>query len=109
LVDAINAAGGLTDQADLFDVRLSRGDSSTVVPLYEILLEGDLSKNYHVQHGDVIHVAPNERRQAFVLSKVVQPQSLPVTNRPLSLTQALSTIGGMGRAARMAVGFCDTR
>ena len=95
LVDAINLAGGLDGEADLFDVRLTRGDVSTVVPLYEILFEGDLSKNYRMQHGDVIHVAPNERRQVFVLGEVVQPQSLPVTNRPLSLTQALATVGGI--------------
>lgn len=95
LLDAINLAGGLDGEADLFDVRLTRGDMSTVVPLYELLFEGDLSKNYRVQHGDVIHVAPNERRQVFVLGEVLQPQSLPVTNRPLSLTQALATVGGI--------------
>ena len=99
LVDAINLAGGLDGEADLFDVRLTRrgenSDISTVVPLYEILFEGDLSKNYRVQHGDVIHVAPNERRQVFVLGEVIEPQSLPVTNRPLSLTQALATVGGI--------------
>ena len=93
--NAINLAGGLDGDADLFDVRFTRGDDSTVVPLYEILFEGDLSKNYRVQHGDVIHVAPNERRQVFVLGEVVEPQSLPVTNRPLSLTQALATVGGI--------------
>ena len=95
LVDAINLAGGLDGKADLFDVRLTRGNDSTVVPLYEILFEGNLSKNHRVQHGDVIHVAPNERRQVFVLGEVVEPQSLPVTNRPLSLTQALATVGGI--------------
>ena len=95
LVDAINLAGGLDGDADLFDVRFTRGDDSMVVPLYEILFEGDLSKNHRVQHGDIIHVAPNESRQVFVLGEVVQPQSLPVTNRPLSLTQALATVGGI--------------
>lgn len=95
LVDAINLSGGLDGDADLFDVRLSRGDVSTLVPLYEILFEGDLSRNYRVQHGDVIHVAPNEQRQVFILGEVVQPQSLAVTNRPLSLTQALASVGGI--------------
>ena len=95
LVDAINLAGGLTGSADLFDVRLTRGEVSTTVPLYEILFEGQVAHNYRIRHGDVVHVAPNERRQVFVLGEVVQPQSLPVTNRPLSLTQALATVGGI--------------
>ena len=95
LVDAINLAGGLDGSADLFDVRLTRGDTSTTVPLYEILFEGQVAHNYRIRHGDVVHVAPNERRQVFVLGEVVQPQSLPVTNRPLSLTQALATVGGI--------------
>ena len=95
LVDAINLAGGLDGSADLFDVRLTRGDTSTTVPLYEILFEGQVAHNYRIRHGDVLHVAPNERRQVFVLGEVVKPQSLPVTNRPLSLTQALATVGGI--------------
>ena len=95
LIEAINLAGGLDGEADLFDVRLTRGETSLTVPLYEILFEGNLAQNYRVQHGDVIHVAPNERRQVFVLGEVRQPQSLPVTNRPLSLTQALATVGGI--------------
>ena len=98
LVDAINAAGGLTDQADLFDVRLSRNDETYVVPLYEILFEGDVSQNVVLQHGDVVHVAPNERRQAFIMGEVLKPQAIPLTNRPMSLTQALATVGGIQEA-----------
>jgi len=98
LVEAINLAGGLTDNADVFDVRLTRGEATTVTPLYNILYEGDLTANVRLQHGDVVHVAPNELRQVFVLGEVVQPQTLPMTNRPLSLTQALSNAGGIQEA-----------
>ena len=98
LVEAINLAGGLTDNADLFDVRLTRGESTAVTPLYDILYEGDMTANVRLQHGDVVHVAPNELRQVFVLGEVVKPQTLPMTNRPLSLTQALSNAGGIQEA-----------
>ena len=98
LIDAINAAGGLTDQADLFDIRLSRDDETYLVPLYEILFEGDITQNITLQHGDVVHVAPNERRQAFIMGEVLNPQSIPLTNRPMSLTQALATVGGIQEA-----------
>ena len=98
LVEAINLAGGLTDNADVFDVRLTRGEDTKITPLYNILYEGDLTANVRLQHGDVVHVAPNELRQVFVLGEVVQPQTLPMTNRPLSLTQALSNAGGIQEA-----------
>ena len=98
LLDAINRAGGLTDDADLFDVRLTRGDETHVTSLYDILFEGDVAKNVVLQHEDVVHVAPNERRQAFILGEVGQPQALPLTNRPLSLTQALAAVGGIQEA-----------
>ena len=98
LVEAINLAGGLTDNADVFDVRLTRDEETAVTPLYNILYEGDLTANVRLQHGDVVHVAPNELRQVFVLGEVVKPQTLPMTNRPLSLTQALSNAGGIQEA-----------
>ena len=43
LVEATNLAGGLTDNADVFDVRLTRGETTAVTPLYNILYEGDFS------------------------------------------------------------------
>lgn len=46
----------------------------------------------------MVHDAPNELRQVSVLGEVVQPQTLPMTNRPLSLTQALSNAGGIQKA-----------
>lgn len=98
IIDAINSAGGLSEDADLFDVRLTRGETTTVTPLYEMLFEGDATRNVVLQHGDVVHVAPNELRRAFVLGEVREPQSLALTNRPLSLTQALATVGGIQEA-----------
>lgn len=98
LIDAINLAGGLNDEADLFDVRLSRSNETRVVPLYELLFEGNLSHNVLLRNGDIIHVAPNEVRKAFVLGEVVRPQALDLSNRPMSLTQALAAVGGIQEA-----------
>ena len=95
LVEAISLAGGLTRDADIFDVRVTRKETSVVIPLYAILYEGEVSANINLQDGDVVNVAPNERRQVFVLGEVVTPQTLPMTDRPLSLTQALSAAGGI--------------
>lgn len=95
VVEAIGRAGGLRDDADMFDVTLSRGTDSFNVPLFDILYEGDVRGNALLQHGDVLHIAPNELRRVFVMGEVTRPSTLAMTNRRLSLTQALSDAGGI--------------
>ena len=96
LVDAINSAGGLTNNADLFDVRLTRGNNSYLTPLYDILFEGDVAKNVVLQHGDVVHVAPNERRQVFILGEVLKLE--PAVSPP----KVIFDFGSLGRGISMS-------
>ena len=98
VVEALGIAGGLLPDADLFDVTLSRGDESFNIPLYDVLYEGNLAGNALLQHGDVLHVAPNEIRRVFVMGEVQNPVTLPMTNRSLTLTQALGEAGGVQEA-----------
>jgi len=95
VVEAIGLAGGLSPEADLYDVSLSRGEETVNIPLYDILYEGNLSGNALLKNGDVLHVAPNELRRVFVMGEVVRPLTLPMTNRTMSLTQALGEAGGI--------------
>ena len=98
VVEALGIAGGLLPDADLYDVTLSRGDDSFNIPLYDVLYEGNLAGNALLQHGDVLHVAPNEVRRVFVMGEVQKPVTLPMTTRPLTLTQALGEAGGVQEA-----------
>jgi len=95
VVEAIGMAGGLLPAADLFDVTLSRGDESFNIPLFDTLYNGDLSGNALLQNGDVLHIAPNELRRVFVMGEVTRPVTLPMTNRSMTLTQALGEAGGI--------------
>ncbi len=95
VVEALGLAGGLLPEADLFDVSLSRGETTFNIPLYKILYEGNLTGNALLQSGDVLHIAPNELRRVFVMGEVVRPSTLPMTNRAMSLTQALGEVGGI--------------
>lgn len=95
VVEAIGLAGGLLPEADLYDVSLSRSERTFNIPLYDILYEGNLSGNALLQDGDVLHIAPNELRRVFVMGEVVRPLTLPMTNRKMSLTQALGEAGGV--------------
>ena len=98
VVEALGIAGGLLPDADLYDVTLSRGDQSFNIPLYDVLYEGKFGGNVLLQHGDVIHVAPNEHRRVFVMGEVQKPVTIPMTNRALTLTQALGEAGGIREA-----------
>ena len=98
VVEALGLAGGLQPEADLFDVTLSRGNASFNIPLFDILYEGKVSGNALLKNGDVLHIAPNELRRVFVMGEVVRPSTLPMTNRRMSLTQALGEVGGIQEA-----------
>ena len=98
VVEALGLAGGLQPDADLFDVTLSRDNASFNIPLFDILYEGEVSGNALLRNGDVLHIAPNELRRVFVMGEVVRPSTLPMTNRRMSLTQALGEVGGIQEA-----------
>lgn len=98
VVEALGIVGGLLPDADLYDVTLSRDKESFNIPLYDVLYEGDLSGNALLQHGDILHIAPVELRRVFVMGEVQKPLTLPMTNRALTLTQALGEAGGIQEA-----------
>jgi polysaccharide export outer membrane protein len=83
ILDAVNLSGGLAENADVYDVTLTRGDHSSVVPLYNMLYLGDMSGNQVLAGDDVIHVARNEMRRVFLMGEVIDSQALPMTYRHL--------------------------
>jgi polysaccharide export outer membrane protein len=95
LLEAINLAGGFNEQADIYGATLTRADQTIEVPIYDMLFEGDLRANIVMEHGDVLHIAPDETRRVFVMGEVRQPQSVRMTNKPMTLTQIISEVGGI--------------
>lgn len=95
LLDAISLAGGLLEDGDLFDLKFTRDDKTFSIPLNRMLYDGDLDYNLLMQDGDILNVVPNTQHRAFVLGEVIRPGSVSLTQRPLSLTQALIQSGGI--------------
>ena len=95
LLEAVNLAGGFNEQADIYGATLTRADQTIEVPIYDMLFEGDLRSNIVMEHGDVLHIAPDETRRVFVMGEVVRPQSVRMTQKPMTLTQILSEVGGI--------------
>lgn len=95
LVDALNKAGGLTENADWRTVTFTRGDKTEVIKLDDFYAKGDISQNRLLKHGDIVHVSRNDMQKVFVLGDVKRAGTVDVNRYGLSLAQALSDAGGL--------------
>lgn len=97
LLEAINAAGGLTEDADTRSITVRRGGRNYTVDL-EGYLSGSVAKNNPVlMGGDVVSVPQKRIREAYLLGEIAKPATVDLTEGPLSLTQALTRQGGLNQ------------
>lgn len=95
LVDAISAAGGISETADWSNVLLTRDGRDYSLSLRNIYQDGNAAQNILLQPGDVINVARAEENKVFVLGEVRRPSSLPMGRNGMTLAEALSEKGGL--------------
>lgn len=95
LLDAINAAGGLTAEADPRTVTVRRGGRSYVVDMQAFLEQGAGANNPVLKNGDVISVGRQDLQEAYLLGQIVKPSTIDLTRENVSLTQALTRVGGL--------------
>ncbi|MBK9576281.1 MAG: SLBB domain-containing protein [Fibrobacteres bacterium] len=73
LVNALLTSGGPTNQGSLRQLELRRaGKLVGTFDLYALLIDGDKSKDYSLQSGDVIHI-PSARGQVAIVNGVLKP------------------------------------
>lgn len=95
VTEAIAQAGGVTTEADLSSVTVTRGNTTLTVDLNKLYYQGDLQQNIHLQHDDVVNVPDRRFNKVFVLGEVVRPNSLQMPARGrFTLAEALSDSGG---------------
>lgn len=109
LLDAINNAGGLSADADWRNVSLTRGGETQMVSLYQLMQKGDLTQNRLMQQGDIIHVPRNDSQKVFVLGDVKTPEMLKIDRAGMTLTEALSSVGGINELSANATGVFVVR
>jgi polysaccharide export outer membrane protein len=100
VTDALAYAGGALDNADLYDVVLTRGDRSVRLNLDSLYYNGRLESNVLLAHGDILSVPDRLTRKIFMLGEVGnsvgsnQARSYVMRRGRMSLTEVLSDAGG---------------
>lgn len=93
LLDAIETAGGFTDNADKTTVVLTRGGEQQTIDLAALYRRGE--GNLILRHGDVVHVPDIKSKKVFVMGEVREQTAVPIEAGRLSLADALAAAGGL--------------
>ena len=104
LIDAVGAAGGLTEKADWSSVVLTRNGKDYRLSLRDIYQYGNTSQNVLLQPNDVINVNPVTDAKVFVLGEVGKAASLRMGRNGITLAEALAENGGFDQRQSDASG-----
>jgi len=97
--DAVGAAGGLTPSAWTRGVTLTRAGAVHRLDLQALYDQGDLSQDWLLEDGDVLHVPSREENKVFVMGEVRQPASRVMARGRMSLAEALGDSNGLDPVA----------
>jgi polysaccharide biosynthesis/export protein len=99
LPEAINRAGGFTSNADRSQVAVTRGDTTVVVDMPEMIRKGFNPDRIILRDGDLVRVFGQADSKVFVVGEVERPGGVMFNNGHMSLNEALGNAGGISQSS----------
>lgn len=101
LIDLIVMGGGYTLDADIKNVKVTRGEETYLINLFDIIEKGEKIQNIIIDHGDVVNIPelPRLGERVYVLGEVAT-QGVYALEDAQDLLAAISLAGSFTRLAK---------